>query len=623
MSVSVQFHMGWGPHTDYGACVQQMDIWQDVVDGIGRWEVIVDPAGNCSWPAVNTITLDRGAVVTGARVTLEIDTGAGPVVMMRGYIDDVLPYLDKKGYHTRLYKLVGRSRAMDLAQHQVSARYIATRGDLLITNALGLTPAPATELTLAVIGAVPGNVLDYEADRVYLSDLVREIANLSTNAAGTNNYEFYVNNTIWPANATLNFFLHGASASGLTLQSFPNSLTNNILGIDPCGEVVGFNIKNDILVHSGSLQDHYTDLNAADYTSVNSVVSDQLGLFTNGKGSIRARNETGGAALIDLTLSFAGTKYGYATLDLSEPTIGSYNYLIHETGALATPRVRFYLTDNAASQIVFTRAIFPGIAKCKNCTELAPADMNQFRTVDFPLGDEAAIEGGAGPPLTTKGCWWYQNVGAGFDWSNVQVLYWETTGQAWQDDDYFIIDGLTFPNHEPISIQQDGPGVGTSITRYGRRMKDFFRPDIKNQYELDAFAAQQLARLKDPKETIRVTAIGQAGTPPLTTPFAGQTIDVIATAFGIGGPFITDTIVYRILRLHHRVVKNSDDSDFPGYTFTTEFDLVRHEYRVSGDTQLVDHTRVINITDPSQSMERRTRLEERYRRREGNVRLIP
>lgn len=77
-------------------------------------------------------------------------------------------------------------------------------------------------------------------------------------------------------------------------------------------------------------------------------------------------------------------------------------------------------------------------------------------------------------------------------------------------------------------------------------------------------------------------------------------LQVVAPDFGIGGPLVTDNVTYRILRLHHRVVKNSSESDIEGYMFTTEYDLVRHQYRGTSTTQLVEHTKVINITDPTE-----------------------
>ena len=69
----------------YAACVQQVDIWRDTLNGIGRWEVILDPAGNCAFPNHHVLAVDDG-------VRIRIDG----VTMMWGTIDDILPYLDRK-----------------------------------------------------------------------------------------------------------------------------------------------------------------------------------------------------------------------------------------------------------------------------------------------------------------------------------------------------------------------------------------------------------------------------------------------------------------------------------------------------------------------------------------------
>jgi len=606
---AVVFELGWGPATDYGACVQQMDIWQESLNGVGRWEIIADPAGACSWPAVNTIATDR----INGRVRLRIDAGAGPVTMMRGYVDDVLPFLDTKGYHTRLYRITGRNRGMDLAQHYVTGDYINTAAHTIIGNAAGsLLRLIPSELDRITVG-VPAGAIDYEADRTYLSDAIRDIANLV-------NHDFYVDNLVWPANAQLNIFAPGASATAVVLSSVAGALTNNILSIEPFGEEVSFNLKNYIEGTAGSLEDHYTDLNAVDWVGTNCTVTDLVAVppavpaHLNGKGAIMATLLATGPAqpVIDFDLSAPGmaATYGYASMDLTEPTIGTYNYYLDDSRN-AVPNLNMRLRDTAGNEIEFHR-LQTGLLIAGgdfNVTEytVAGGPGPRWRKVDFPLGYNAAIE-----PVQiaadTKGHWYQFALGPGINWDAIERIRFTTTGNNINVLDFFIVDGLEFPNHEVLSIQQDA----VSIAAYGQRMKDFYRPDIRNQYELNDFVTTQLARLKDPKETIRVVATGQTG-----TPFAAQTLGVIAPAFGLAAQ-----TVYRILRLHHRVVKNSEESNYPGYNFTTEYDLVRQSY-LAGGPQYVDHTRVINITDPIQSMERKTRLEERWRRRGGTPRLIP
>jgi len=179
--------------------------------------------------------------------------------------------------------------------------------------------------------------------------------------------------------------------------------------------------------------------------------------------------------------------------------------------------------------------------------------------------------------------------------------------------DYFIIDGLQFPNLEVISTQQDA----VSIAAYGQRMRDIYRPDINNQVELDAFAVAKLAELKDPKETVvRLASPGQT-----LNDYAGQSLDVVMPLFGVGGPLITDVIRYRILRLHHKVVKNSDEGEYPSWTYHTEYELVKNQ--VGGVDQLIDQEQVLMTGRPDWSLERKTRLLERYRKRAGEFYPVP
>jgi len=434
------------------------------------------------------------------------------------------------------------------------------------------------------------------------------------------NYDFYVDNLVWPANATLNIFAPGASATAVVLRSVAGAANNNILSIDPFAEEASFNLKNYIEATAGSLEDHYTDLNAVDWVGTNCLVTDLVAVPSvvparlNGKGAILATQNAGilAAATIDFDLSVAGmsTTYGYASMDLTEPTIGTYNYYLEDTNN-AVPNLNLRLRDTAGNEIEFHR-LQTGLLLAGgdfNVTEytVAGGPGPRWRKVDFPLGYNAAIEP-AQIVADTKGHWYQFALGPGINWDAIERIRFQTTGSAINDGDFFIIDGLEFPNHEVHSVQQNA----ASIAAYGQRMRDFYRPDIKNQYELNAYATNQFVRLRDPKETIRIVATGQTG-----TPFVAQTLSVVAPAFGLASQ-----TVYRILRLHHRVVKNSKESNYPGYTFTTEYDLVRQSY-LAGGSQYVDQTRVINITDPIQSMERKTRLEERWRRRGGTPRLIP
>src|SRR4030042_4320447 len=134
--------------TDYGDCAIQADLWRDALNLIGRWEVMFDTAGNCAWPVPHTFAVD-------AAVEIRIDG----VTMMWGYLDDILPQLDTKGYHQQQVKFVGRDRGMDLAQHYVTAQYFNTAAASVIGNAAGsLLRLIPSEISRVTVGGAPGNI---------------------------------------------------------------------------------------------------------------------------------------------------------------------------------------------------------------------------------------------------------------------------------------------------------------------------------------------------------------------------------------------------------------------------------------------------------------------------------
>jgi len=110
-------------------------------------------------------------------------------------------------------------------------------------------------------------------------------------------YDFFVNNTKAFGIVAMNFFPVGdpLQHTAVDLICDANSLTNNILGFE-LGEEIGFNVANRVEAIAGPLKDHWTDLNATDYTGIFSNVVDETVVYIHGKGSIRVTNNTGGLA---------------------------------------------------------------------------------------------------------------------------------------------------------------------------------------------------------------------------------------------------------------------------------------------------------------------------------------
>ncbi len=142
---SINFFIGG---VDYGDCVVQADLWRDSTNLIGQWEILLDTTGDCAWPIPHSFAVD-----------IDVQIVIDGVTMMWGYLDDILPQLDTRGYHTIFVKMVGRDRGMDLAQHYVTAEYYNVAADAIIGNAAGsLLRLIPSEITRVTVGAGPVTV---------------------------------------------------------------------------------------------------------------------------------------------------------------------------------------------------------------------------------------------------------------------------------------------------------------------------------------------------------------------------------------------------------------------------------------------------------------------------------
>ena len=564
---------------DLSCYVISADIWRDALNTVGRWEVVIyDPAH--MWGGVFSADDD---------VTIRING----VLMMKGYVDDVFPFLDSSGVYKEKMRIKGRDYGMDLAQLYITAGYENQRADDIVAAAL---TAAGSEITYTTPSALPPTT-NYEFDRTYLADGIRDLAKLV-------NYDLYIADDL---PRTLHFFDiatmgGGVEVTAVPLRSTVGSSANNILRLE-IGEILGFGIKNRIETHAGSLNDHYTELNAGtpltDWipTAGNTILNNGAGGvvpgpdspgWLNGRASLIFRNVSGGALIISGELDFSAGLYEYTTLDLSESTSGRFNYLMHDT-AHAGKTITFELEDSTGHIICFYRSRFLGLVKCFNCTAQSARD--EWRSVDFPLGNESGIE--AAFIATDKGTWYYHALSAAgtFDWTNVEKIRFGTMLPV-NDQDYFLIDGLEFPNHEVISIDQDAG----SIILYGTRMKQYYRPDIKSQVELDAFTADEKAKYADPAENVKITAIGQTG-----SEYAAQSLFVAAPISGI--PLWTH---YRIFKLHHQVRLSPEDNPITGYDYITEYELVLQDASI-------DPTRMVDVHSPTQAQVRTFMEQQRFR----------
>lgn len=605
---------GAGP-VNYSNHVFEADIWRDTQNGIGRWQALLDPRGVFSPFGIFSVDEPVAISING-------------VLMMNGYIDDVRPYLDSRGNHVELYQLNGRDLGMDLAQFFYKPLVFdptPTKGDYrntlsgniirdIITNMqnAGIFGAGNPEINAPAAGI--GGAINFEwTSRLNLADGFQAIAKLD-------NHDFYVDD------ATTNFiyFPIGTVASGVTLIDFPASPTNNILGLE-MGEALGLDMKNYVEVFAGSLDDHYTDLNGTDlattgWNSANAtctVGNNYAGapapgpfgpanfeiLTDNGKTSIYCERSVAPAGnRLEMYLDFGallpvGNGYNQGgSINLEDSSHIRYLVIQDDTDA-GIPNlgnnVSVGLQDTTGRRIYYWNVVAgPAPNKQGYTGDLAN---NEWYEVTCHIGYDVRIA--AAFPTADN---WFFDVGAAFDWNLVRYI-WFSTLQASPNPSWFVVDGLQIPTVDVSALAQN---VVTPSPGY--RMRAIDRRDLISQFELQDYADDYLAKYIDPLETVKLVTEGQTG-----TPFAGETVEVVATAFGIGGPLIGNTDTYRILALHHRVVKNSDASEYRGYNFLTEYDLVKNE--VNGADQKLDPMRYYKSINPVEAQRRQVRLNQGYR----------
>jgi len=577
--------------TDYSQYVFQADIWRDTLAGVGRWEVLMDPLANYwSW---NLLFTPGNPVV----ITINAST------MMEGIIDSPEPYLE--GVETDLWKVWGRDWGYELASRFYTAPagdYVNLRADDIINRvftatATNITP-PAAPFTAPFI--------NYEwKPRTYLGDGVREICNVV-------NYDFYVADDA-PLR-TLHFFPQGTAAehTGVNLDLIPNNPFNNILKFSMT-ERDGSSIKNYMVFNAGNLKDHWTDLNASGFTPrAFTVPSNNTNVRVEGKSSIQALG-TANNTLVWVALDFPPGLYGYTSIDMSEPCTGRYAYLCHYPlyfpGA-GTRRCYLQLQDVGGAIIQFYRTITAGFSRNSDATQTGYDD--EWQIVDkIPFGEQDIERLGGVLAASTKGYWYYISVdppvGPVFDWTRVERITF-TSYFPIHAGDYFLVDSLMIPSVEVISVAQDAVSIASA---WGQRDGEEYRPDIRNQVELDAASAAALPTLAYPLEKLSIVAQGQ-----VVSDYAGQSLDVQANQFGLVAP-----TRYRIANLHHMVRRSSQESDVPGWNFLTEYELIADEFAsFIGGKQYYNEQRFLSSVDARQDAFNKTRLQQRQRER-GRVNL--
>ncbi len=534
---------------DVSGDVLELDIWHEILR-VSRWILKLKNLDD-KW---------GGDIHTNDDAELKINT----VSMLKGYVDDVRPYLKDRVVYINLMEVTGRDYGRDLARLYETVEYGDIKADDLMEALFDLSGSEITYTSPST--APPVNI---KRKRFYLIDYLRTTSKRI-------NYDAYVDMI-----RAFHFFAVGAVAedSGVTLKSVADALDNNILRLFK-GEEIGFSIANCVELTAGYLDDHYSDGNEVDYTlGANTFKANETTIKMVGISSIKFWNTV--PAKPQITLDFSGMLYTYSALDLSRST--EMSFYIRHNNTTEDVIIRPQLEDSAGKVIEFSRSKGRSVGMAnKGWTFKVPA--NKWHKIKINIGDDVNLVVQEGQDK------WYNISGMGFDWSNVTKITIKACsayhlpppieGDLSPTTLYF--DALAIPTIEIRAAYTDA----SSEADYGKSMWHDERLDIKSQIELQAVAQSELAKRKDPLRNIRIIAIGQTN-----SKYAGQGLTVHAPGHGITAP-----TKYRVVKLHHIVRK---EPIFMNNDFITEYFLVKHD--VTG-TQVIDPLRFDLADDPRGTM---------------------
>lgn len=530
----------------FESAATRLDIWHEG-GGIGHWELELDN-------------------ITGASQILSANLvasalGINGTVFMAGYVDDVLPNVkDPSAVFSKYVKVTGRNYGRDLANLFLIYKFTAIKFDDLVHNVLLWTDS---EITYTSPHTAP--VVDADFNKTYLQNGLVDAAKLV-------DYDFTVKND----KAFQLWALADAPSSGVLLKSVVGATDNNILLIDPETKA-GVDIRNYIRVDAGTLNDHWTEGNADDFTVVNCTATNDTSVFVAGASSIKTTILSD--AQTYLYLQFF--KYSYQYLDFSvNDTTGSIFSAIDDINI----NLRLYLKDDENNEIEIIMA---------SGGFVTAGWRPQF---DFSLGPNTQIDNNYS---IFVGGWFYLTKTTVFTWKITRIGVAVESPGSGSVNKHFWIDGLKIGGVDVFAIAQDIPG---SQVTYGRRMIPLTRTDVKSQLQLQDIADIELIVRKDPVYKLALTCTLQTA-----LLYAGYLVDVLAPDAYIGSG--STPVVYRILSIHHTAAPGEDLCK--GHDAITVLELVRHDGGVGADP-----TRFKLASSPQAAIN--TRYDSRLRVLEGS-----
>ena len=513
------------------------DIWMNKKTSIGVCELLID----------NTADVWGDDFEPNDALLVSING----VLMFSGTVDNVVPYLDKKGVLSNYITVKGRDGGRRLTDLYYTEDFVSTRSGVIIDTILAGVGDP---LLFTDPGGTP--FVKYNSQRSKLVDSFKDLCDLS-------GWDMYIDTT-----GRIQFFDAGTVSSTVALKSMVGGAVNNLLSFEEYEEI-GYDIKNLIEIVGGSVKDHWTDGGAAQWTDLlggGSTITNETTVYIYGSESIKVvaadNDETFG---LDFSTG-AAPYYLYSqggSIDMSkfaqnkvvfrhkDDSVGNYSFLP-------------YLKDGSGNEIVFTRNA-SGQGKDGYTTNITTT-VDKWRSLAYQTGEHVSNEVVAIPQ---NGRW---SGDVAFDWSDVEDIGFNLTTS--DDMDTIYIDAWYMPAIEAKSIVTNA----ASVAAYDTRMYTEFRKDLKSQTALDAESAKILAYRKDPLQKFKATASGQ-----VLTKYAAQTVTVESDSYNVDATYVIQT-------LHHILHNNTN---VRGWDFVTKYELALSD---------VDSTRVINDDDPMQAL---------------------
>ena len=608
--------------------VKDVDINKNKNTGIGSCELVLNNDGDV-W---------GGTFISNNAVNVSING----VLMFVGFVDDVIPYMDKRGVLTNELTVKCRDHGRYLTDYHNTAKYEYQESGAIIDKILAAVGDP---LLYTDPTGTPST--KYECQRTYLSDSIIDIAQIV-------GWDFYID-----TNGRLQYFLTGSVDSGVDLLSVAGAPTNNLLSFEEY-ENIGTDIKNIVEIHAGSTKDHWTEGGSADWTTLigaGSAITDETTVFIYGVSSIKfvavdieevvGLDFTTGVApdylysqggIIDMS-SFCQATVAFIPEALSA---GSYNFnptLIDSGGNV------IYFTRNREGQ------------SSKGFTQQINASAFTWHVLSFPIGEHtgnqiyasayrksgywyyddatrttvsqggaytsAAIvddggsgrgtitaDGGvpfsifsAGDAIELQNCEDGENDGVYYVYSATNTVITLTSKLPTSngaDTSIDILTSFSWNKVTKIGFRLVSSNIGTMDTVY---IDALYIPNIeaksiaRNAASIAAYGTRMISEYR--KELHSQIELDSASAKRLRyykdpvqkfkavaigqtgTKYASQVVDVQAPSYGIAG--LTD---YIIASLHHKLHYNVD---VRGWDYITEYDLV------ASDT---DASRIIYTDNP-------------------------